>query len=100
MATGTKTGSAENDPHSLDGRFYVQNYSQGTYKGVLSVYGGIIQNWRGCVGTFSGTTPQTGYTKNYVYDKRFGPTYGKAPPRCPMIDVRFKFDRWANNSTN
>jgi hypothetical protein len=98
IATGSKTGAADGDPYGIDGRFYVENYSTGKYKGILTVYGGIIQNWRGAVGTFSGQTPNTGYTKNYIYDKRFGPALGKAPPRCPMIDVRFKFDRWVGNT--
>lgn len=95
MATGAKTGAAEGDPNGIDGRFIVQNYSKGAHKGTLYVYGGIIQNWRGPVGTFSSGGPKTGFLKNYLYDIRFGTTFGKAPPRCPLINVRFDFESWS-----
>jgi hypothetical protein len=36
-------------------------------KGTLTVYGGIMQNYRGAVGVVSG---DHGYEKNYRYDKR------------------------------
>ncbi|MDE0839308.1 MAG: hypothetical protein OSB41_09670, partial [Kiritimatiellae bacterium] len=68
---------------------------QGNYKGDLHVYGGIIQNWRGAVGTFGGGGPSSGFTKDYVYDVRFGPGHGKAPPACPLIDVNFTFTDWS-----
>jgi uncharacterized protein DUF4900 len=38
--------------------------------GRLNLVGGLIQKYRGPVGTFSGTTTVTGYDKNYVYDPR------------------------------
>lgn len=95
IATGVLTGSSDGDPNSLDGRFYVEDYNQGNYKGILHVYGGIIQNWRGAIGTFGGGGPRTGYTKDYIYDVRFGPAYGKAPPSCPLIDVNFTFREWS-----
>ena len=95
MATGALTGSSEGDPYSLDGRFYVEDYNQGNYNGELHVYGGIIQNWRGAVGTFGGGGPRSGFTKDYVYDLRFSPTHGKAPPACPLIDANFTFTDWS-----
>lgn len=95
MATGALTGVGEGDPYSLDGRFFVEDYSQGNYKGNLHLYGGIIQNWRGAVGTFGGGGPRSGFTKDYVYDVRFSPTHGKAPPACPLIDVNFTFTDWS-----
>jgi len=94
MATGAKTGSDEGDPHDLDGRFIVEDYNRGTHKGTLNVYGGIIQNWRGPVGTFGSGGPRTGFLKNYVYDIRFSDAYHKAPPACPLINVQFNFERW------
>lgn len=45
--------------------FQVQNYSHGGFRGTLTVNGAIAQKFRGIV--YSGS----GYTKNYVYDKRF-----------------------------
>jgi hypothetical protein len=54
-----------------DGSFYYAGW-QSYLKGTLTVYGGIIQNKRGPVGTFSSSTGQkiTGYSKNYHYDSR------------------------------
>ena len=49
-----------------DGSFYVSNYNSKTPTGNLKVMGGIIQKARGAVGTFSGSTIQTGYAKDYV----------------------------------
>lgn len=56
--------------------FVVQNYDAGSTLGTLKVRGGIIQKYRGVVGT----TQQygvTGYTKYYTYDTRLR---GLLPP--------------------
>jgi len=55
-----------------NGSFTVEDYWVGPPKGVLTIYGGIIQIRRGPVGTFSAATNQTlsGYDKNYHYDAR------------------------------
>ena len=57
---------------ALGGSFYLNNYSQGPPDGTLTVLGGIIQEERGPVGTFNGSTGQklSGYSKNYLYDTR------------------------------
>ena len=57
---------------SLGDSFTVENYWEGPAKGTLSVYGGIIQNQRGPVGTFnpSTNTKASGYSKDYQYDPR------------------------------
>jgi hypothetical protein len=62
--------------------FMVQNWSSGSPKGVLTVYGGIIQQERGPVGTFNGSTGQkvSGYSKAYAYDSRL---QGTPPPYMP-----------------
>ncbi|MBN2300896.1 MAG: hypothetical protein JXN60_00135, partial [Lentisphaerae bacterium] len=93
MATGLQTGAAEGDSLGIDGRFYVENYAAGALRGELTVYGGIIQNWRGAVGT-GGSSGGTGFLKDYYYDRRYGDAIGKAPPGCPMFDVSFTFDKW------
>lgn len=56
---------------ALDTSFMRDNWSQGL-KGTLTVYGGIIQDERGPVGTFNGGTGQkiSGYSKDYTYDTR------------------------------
>ena len=65
IIAGANTGST-------DSSFYVENYSYGI-RGVLTVFGGIIQKSRGPVGTFNAATNQkvSGYDKNYQYDDRF-----------------------------
>jgi Tfp pilus assembly protein PilX len=55
--------------------FQVQNYTLGSSRGTLTVFGSIAQKYRGTVGTGSGST---GYLKNYLYDARFRFT---APPK-------------------
>jgi hypothetical protein len=55
---------------SLAHSFIVQNYRVGSPKGILTVNGAIAQQFRGPVGTFSGSSTATGYEKNYTYDQR------------------------------
>lgn len=57
---------------ALGNSFTVENYWQGPAKGTLTVYGGIIQDERGPVGTFNPdtNTKVSGYSKNYLYDSR------------------------------
>ncbi|MGC8734690.1 MAG: hypothetical protein ACP5RD_06605 [bacterium] len=64
-----KSGSTD----VVDGYFTVEDYDTWGYNSnnILHVYGGIIQGYRGPVGTFSGSTPYTGFTKDYQYDQRF-----------------------------
>ncbi len=57
---------------ALGNSFIVENWWQPPAKGVLTVYGGIIQRERGPVGTFSSSTgrKRSGYSKSYHYDRR------------------------------
>ena len=50
--------------------FRVQTYERGAPLGTLSVFGTIGQLYRGAVGTFSGSSPSTGYSKDYTYDQK------------------------------
>lgn len=63
---------------ALDTSFMRENWWVGPPKGTLTVYGGIIQQERGPVGTFNGATGQkvSGYSKDYSYDSRLA----SAPP--------------------
>jgi hypothetical protein len=67
---------------AMDTSFMMENYWIGPPKGTLTVYGGIIQDERGPVGTFNGQTGQkvSGYSKNYSYDNRL---LGSPPPFIP-----------------
>ncbi len=57
---------------SFDGSFEVEGYNTGRSVGQLFVFGSIMQNVRGPVGTFNPSTGQmiTGYYKTYSYDPR------------------------------
>ncbi len=55
---------------ALNDSFAVNNYSLGTTEGALDVYGAISQDYRGAVGTFSGSSLSTGYSKYYLWDSR------------------------------
>jgi len=63
---------------ALDTSFMAEYYSAGGPRGALTVHGGIIQKFRGAVGTgyLSGgdVVIRTGYAKNYHYDRRFDAT--------------------------
>jgi hypothetical protein len=53
---------------ALKDSFVVDNYQCGGALGTLTVFGAIAQKFRGPVGTFSGTTLNSGYTKDYNYN--------------------------------
>ena len=65
---------------ALNTSFMMENWWVGPAKGTLTVFGGIIQDERGPVGTFSGSTKMSGYSKNYNYDARLLNT---PPPFVP-----------------
>jgi Tfp pilus assembly protein PilX len=69
---------------ALGESFTAENYSAGSPRGKLKLYGGIIQKRRGPVGTFSGTTVVSGYEKAYNADLRLMDT---PPPAYPTTGV-------------
>ncbi len=74
--------------------FYVQNWSKGAPLGSLTVNGVITQEYRGAVGTFSGSPPviQTGYNKNYSYDTRLkylSPPYFLSPTQSAWQRIAY-----------
>jgi len=64
-----------------NGEFHVDNYSSGSPRGTATLLGGVIENTYGAFGTFSGSTQESGYGRNFVYDTRMGT--GIAPPFFP-----------------
>jgi len=54
--------------YSFDESFQVEYYNQGNPTGQLTIFGSLMQYYRGPVGKFSGDRIQTGYYKNYIYD--------------------------------
>lgn len=55
---------------SLEKGVGAENYNQGSPRGAIHLLGGITQYQRAAVGTFSGSTIVTGYSKRYRYDER------------------------------
>jgi hypothetical protein len=89
IAEGSATAS------SSDGSFYVQNYDQGDPRGALNVYGGIVQFYRGAVGTYSGSSVTHGYYKNYVFDTRFATA---PPPHYPALTNEYVWTDWRDKA--
>ena len=76
---------------ALNHSFIVDNWYCGNPTGALSVTGAIAQKYRGTVGTFSGGTINSGYSKNYAYNdtlKFREPPYFVSPTESPWRVVR------------
>ncbi len=65
----------------LKGGLTAENYNTRPLSGTLYLYGGVTQYQRGPVGTYSGSTLNHGFQKNYKYDDRLMVSY---PPFFPM----------------
>jgi len=78
---------------SSDGCFWVTNYDNGSGRGELSVYGGIVQDKRGPVGTVNSSSGAqiTGFKKNYTYDTRFA---DNPPPFYPTLTNEYQWKAW------
>lgn len=70
-----------------DGGFGVYEYNKGSYRGTLTIYGGIANLIRNPVAT--GTS--TGYTKDYIYDGRFAHS---PPPYYPRLTDQLEWEGW------
>lgn len=88
---------------SFNDSFSVENYNSGSSKGTLTIWGGIIQQYRGAVGTFNSKTGAqlTGYVKNYHYDDR---VTAQPPPVFPLIKINpedpyYRIDSWEELSS-
>lgn len=82
--SGTKDLNIHATIMALNTSFYVENYASGSSRGNLNLYGGIVQKNRGAVGTFSGTSIVSGYSKNYQYDTRLR---SQIPPQFPRESI-------------
>ncbi|MEI6647118.1 MAG: hypothetical protein WCP12_13865 [bacterium] len=69
------------------GGFGVQDYSTGSYRGNLNVYGGIVNLVRNAVGQIG----RSGYSKNYIFDVRFAKT---PPPNYPVVTDELEWTEW------
>lgn len=59
--------------------FSVDNYNSGNYRGQVHLRGGMVTNYYGAFGTFSSNGSQTGYGRDFRYDRR-----GFVPPYYPL----------------
>ena len=86
IAEGGLTTSAS------DGMFTVENYDTRSSSacGALNVFGGIVQNYRGPVGTTGGK----GYSKNYMFDTRFATN---PPPHYPVVGDKYYCGGWRDS---
>ena len=74
------------------GSFGAENYSTRPAAGFIDLYGGITQNTRGAVGTFTtdwwgNTYINHGFSKRYRYDDRLLTSYPPAYPGCGTFEV-------------
>lgn len=68
--------------------FIVQSWSKGSPMNTLTVLGGIIQYFRGPVGTSLNGVVATGYVKNYNYDSRL--QYNPPPYLADLASTAWK----------
>ncbi len=80
---------------AIQGSFGVENYNVNK-KGTLTILGGILQDTRGAVGTFSGSTTVSGYQKSYHYDTRL---LNMSPPYYPTIG-KYQTVLWQDSSNH
>jgi hypothetical protein len=66
-----------------NGVFTVDDYDSGSPRGTATLLGGVISDFYGAFGTFSGSTPESGYGRNFIYDSRV--LDGETPPYFPYL---------------
>ena len=68
-----------------------ESHDQFAPRGILTIWGGLIQKYRGAVGTVNnGGVITHGYAKNYHYDPR---VTARTPPAFPLTGV-YRKDHW------
>ncbi|MFH0801528.1 MAG: DUF4900 domain-containing protein [bacterium] len=75
---------------ALNNSMTVENYDRGVARGTLRIFGGVIQRYRGAVGTFNTNSNQvaSGYSKEYVYDQKL---LNKPPLNFPVTgEIKIK----------
>jgi Tfp pilus assembly protein PilX len=71
--------------------FIVDHYDCGNALGTLTINGDVSQKFRGPVGTFSGSSAVSGYSKNYNYDDRL--RYLEPPHFLDPVQVAWHIQR-------
>ena len=76
------------------GSLKAENYNSGSPRGVFNMFGSIVQDTRGAVGTFSGSTLKTGYYKRYRYDERLSEPSFRPPWYPGFYTTTFAISCW------
>ncbi|HTY60263.1 MAG TPA: hypothetical protein VMF59_15680 [Bacteroidota bacterium] len=77
------------------GSFTAENYSTRPINGELRVLGSIVQNSRGAVGTFNGSsTLQSGFYKRYKFDDRLADPNVRPPSYPGFIRRAYTITQW------
>jgi len=84
---------------ALGSSFSVENYQSGL-RGDLNILGGLIQRFRGPVGTFNSSGPVSGYLKNYEYDERLASSVPPAFPRESVFSIVYWKDKNILNNSS
>jgi hypothetical protein len=82
---------------SVQHTFIVPYYQDGTPLGTLTVDGAIGQKYRGPVGTFSGSSIVSGYSKGYTYDSRL--KYLSPPRFLNAVQAAWQVSTWGEIPT-
>jgi Tfp pilus assembly protein PilX len=94
---GSNGSGSLSSPHidaailAISHSFIVDHYDCGNTLGTLTVNGDIAQKFRGPVGTFSGSSLVSGYSKNYNYDDRL--RYLEPPHFLDPVQVAWHIQR-------
>ncbi len=92
-ASGSKDLNIYGSIMALNNSFYVENYTSCCNRGTLHVYGGIIQETRGPVGTFSSGSIYSGFAKDYEYDTRLKYNVPPMFPREAVFSILYWKDK-------
>ena len=101
--TGTNLAGSLSNPQidaailSIQHTFIVPYYNCGNPLGTLNVLGAIAQEYRGPVGTFSGSSIVTGYAKGYTYDSRL--KYLSPPLFLNPVSAAWQVVTWGEITT-
>jgi hypothetical protein len=76
------------------GSFSAENYNKGKLRGTVNILGSIVQQTRGAVGTFSGSTIKTGFLKRYRYDDRLSDPNFRPPYFPGFITSTYAISSW------
>jgi hypothetical protein len=77
-----------------DGSFSAENYTSLPVCGELKILGSIVQNERGAIGTFSGGSLKTGFSKRYRYDDRLADENIRPPCYPGFFTTTYAISCW------